>query len=128
MARKEFPRSVKVAAVKRAMRDGEVYCEQCGVMTKGRFEIDHDKEDYFGGEPTLENAKVLCISCHSAKTAKNAKIIAKTRRLEASNVGATRPKGQIKSRGFPKKQRKEKIALPPRRGIYECEEETKKEP
>jgi 5-methylcytosine-specific restriction endonuclease McrA len=124
MARKEFPRSVKVAAVKRAMRDGEVYCEQCGVMTKGRFEIDHDKEDYYGGEPTLENARVLCVACHSSKTAKNAKIIAKTRRLEASNVGATRPKGQIKSRGFPKKERKEKLAYPPRRGIYEAEEET----
>jgi hypothetical protein len=124
MPRKEFSRSIKVAAVKRAMREGEVYCEQCGVMTKGRFEIDHDKEDYYGGEPTLENARVLCISCHSSKTAKNAKIIAKTRRLEASNVGATRPKGQIKSRGFPKKERKEKIAYPSRRGIYTVKEET----
>ena len=127
MARKEFPRSVKVAAVKRAMRDGEVYCEQCGVMTKGRFEIDHVKEDYYGGEPTLENARVLCISCHGAKTATNAKTIAKTRRLEAANVGAARPKGQIKSRGFPKKERKEKLAFPPRRGIYEAKEETDQE-
>ena len=127
MSRKEFPRSVKVAAVKRAMRDGEVYCELCSVMTKGRFEIDHIKEDYYGGKPTLENAQVLCISCHSAKTVKNAKIIAKTRRVEAAHVGAARPKGQIKSRGFPKRERKEKLALPPRRGIYEVEEETSKE-
>lgn len=127
MPRKEFPRSVKVAAVKRAMRDCEVCCEQCGAMTKGRFEIDHVKEDYYGGEPTLENAQVLCRFCHSAKTAKNAKTIAKTRRLEANHVGAARPKGQIKSRGFPKKERKEKLAYPPRRGIYEVKEETNKE-
>lgn len=127
MARKEFPRSVKVAAIKRAMVDGEVFCEQCGVMTKGRFEIDHDKEDYYGGEPTLENARVLCISCHSAKTAINAKGIAKTRRLEAKNVGAARPKGQIKSRGFAKKERREKLPLPPRRGVYEREEKKQEE-
>lgn len=119
MARKEFSKSVKVAAIKRATRDNEVYCEKCGVLTKGRFEIDHIKEDFYGGEPVLENAMVLCLTCHRDKTSESAKPMAKARRLEAKNVGAIRPKGKIQSRGFIKKERREKIPLPTRRSIYE---------
>ena len=125
MSRKEFPKSVKVAAIKRATRDMEVYCEKCGVLTKGRFEIDHVKEDFYGGEPVLENAMVLCVSCHREKTSGSAKVMAKARRLEAKNVGAIRPKGKIQSRGFPKKEKREQIPLPTRRSIYESSEETK---
>lgn len=127
MARKEFSKSVKVAAIKRATKDNEVYCEKCGVLTKGRFEIDHVKEDFYGGQPTLDNAMVLCIECHREKTSGGAKTMAKVRSLEAKHVGAVRSKGQIKSRGFPKKERKEKLPLPTRRSIYEGSEETNQE-
>lgn len=69
MARKEFPKKVKVAALKRA--DGK--CEGCGQPLKpGRFQFDHIVPDGLGGEPTLENCKVLCsgsrASCHGIKT------------------------------------------------------------
>ena len=116
--RKEFPRSVKVAAIKRATVNNEVFCEECGSLTKGRFEIDHVKEDFYGGEPVLENAKILCIPCHREKTSGSARGMAKTRRVEAKHVGASRPKGTIKSRGFQKKERKEKLPPPPPRGLY----------
>lgn len=125
MARKEFSKSVKVAAIKRATKDNEVYCEKCGVLTKGRFEIDHIKEDFYGGEPILDNAMVLCIECHKEKTSGGAKTMAKVRSLEAKHVGAVRPKGKIQSRGFPKKEKREQIPLPTRRSIYESSEEAK---
>ena len=124
MARKEFSKSIKVAAIKRATRDNEVYCEKCGVLTKGRFEIDHIKEDFYGGEPVLDNAMVLCLICHREKTSESAKPMAKARRLEAKNVGAVRPKGKIQSRGFPKREKREQIPRPAYRSIYEDQEET----
>jgi len=127
MARKEFPRSVKVAAVKRAMVNGEVFCEKCGVLTKGKFEIDHIKEDFYGGQPVLENAKVLCIECHRDKTSTNAKTIAKTKRLEAKHVGAAKPKSKIRNRKVPKKETSGKMPLPPRRGIYKRVDEERQE-
>lgn len=40
MARREFPRAVKVAVIKRSTRDGAVYCEKCGALAK-RWQIDH---------------------------------------------------------------------------------------
>ena len=116
--RKEFPRSVKVAAIKRATVNNEVFCEECGCLTKGRFEIDHIKEDFYGGTPTLDNAKILCIPCHKEKTGAGAKGMAKTRKVEAKHVGAKKPKGTIQSRGFQKKERKPKIPPPPPRSLY----------
>lgn len=69
MARKEFTKKVKLAALKRA--DGK--CEGCGQpLQPGRFQFDHIVPDGLGGEPTLENCKVLCsgsrASCHGIKT------------------------------------------------------------
>ena len=87
MARKEFSRSVKVAVVKRCIRDGEVYCEKCGQMTKGRFEIDHVIPDALLGQPTAENAMLLCRPCHVEKTKTDVTKIAKARRNEASSLG-----------------------------------------
>ena len=127
MARKEFPKSVKVAAIKRATQGKEVFCEKCGVMTKGKFEIDHIKEDFYGGEPVLENAMILCVACHREKTSSSAKPMAKVRKVEAKHVGAIRPKGKLQSRGFPKKEKREQIPLPTRRSIYTGEETEEQE-
>jgi len=84
--RKEFPRSVKVAAIKRAMINGVVYCELCKLPAK-KWEIDHVKEDWLGGEPTLENAAVACVECHKRKTQADAPVRAKTLRVEAAALG-----------------------------------------
>jgi 5-methylcytosine-specific restriction enzyme A len=69
--RKEFPARVKFDALKRCSDErGIPHCEGCGVeLTAGNLAYDHDTPDGLGGEPTLENCKVLCIKvCHNAKT------------------------------------------------------------
>jgi 5-methylcytosine-specific restriction enzyme A len=71
--RKEFGAKVKAAALKRCMDEkGIPHCEGCGIeLTAGNIAYDHDTPDGLGGEPTLENCKVLCVKiCHKAKTFK----------------------------------------------------------
>jgi len=93
MARQEFPKSVKVAAMKRCMEaTGFPVCEGCGTMIKGRFfAFDHDNPDGLTGEPTLKNCKVLCSgftgSCHAVKTAEDVGNIARAKRREAKHLG-----------------------------------------
>ena len=119
MARKEFSKKIRVAVIKRAMKDnGIVYCEKCNLPAK-KFEIDHEKPDAMGGEAKESNAVLLCIPCHAEKTKVDVKTIAKSKRVEAKHLGAKVAKTQIKSRGFAKKEKKEKIPLPPRRGMFE---------
>jgi hypothetical protein len=57
------------------------------------------------------------------KNPKDASAIAQAKRREAKHVGAVKPKGQIKSAGFPKsdKPKTDKLALPPRRNLYEAD-------
>ena len=119
MARKEFSKSVKVAVIKRATVNGQIYCEACGCLVKGGFDIDHVRPDGLLGEPTLENAKLLCKSCHQEKTKSDVKSISKAKRVEAKHLGAVQAKQKIQSRGFPKREKKEKLGLPPRRAIFE---------
>lgn len=116
MARQEFPRAVKVAAIKRATVNGQVYCEACGCMTKGKFEIDHVRPDGLLGEPTIENARILCVACHKEKTKSDVRSIAKAKRVEARNLGIRKS-----GKGFPRRE-KEKLELTKvvsRRPMYE---------
>jgi 5-methylcytosine-specific restriction enzyme A len=69
--RKEFPRRVKALAFKRCCdANGQPHCEGCGIVLRaGDLHFDHIVPDGLGGEPTLENCKVLCIKiCHVKKT------------------------------------------------------------
>lgn len=70
--RREFPAKVKAAALKRCMdAQGIPRCEGhgCGVaLVAAMTNFDHDVADGLGGEPTLENCKVLCKTCHGLKT------------------------------------------------------------
>lgn len=125
MARRNFTKSIIVARIKAATKDGVVYCDGCGLMVKGGFEIDHIRADGLLGDPTFENSRLLCLPCHKEKTKDDVARIAKAKRVEARHLGAVRPKGKIQSRGFAKKERKEKIPLPPRRLMFaEGEEDT----
>jgi hypothetical protein len=79
--RHDFSAPVQRAARKRA----NGFCEGCGLPTGPHNppEVDHDKEDWEGGLPTLENAKVLGRKCcHRFKTA-----AATTRRAKADRAG-----------------------------------------
>jgi 5-methylcytosine-specific restriction protein A len=121
MARREFPKSVKVAAVKRATTYGEVYCEQCGVLCKSKWEIDHVIPDGLGGEPTLANAKVVCLECHAEKTKGDVGKIAKAKRCEARSLGIHKTTPRINSANTLRVARPDRQlkAMPPRRPMYE---------
>jgi 5-methylcytosine-specific restriction protein A len=67
MARREFPRSVKLAAFQRAK--GRCEAEGCGAkLMPGHYRYDHQLPDGLGGKPTLENCQVLCDDCDGPKT------------------------------------------------------------
>jgi len=119
--RQEFRRSVKVAVIKRATRDGVVYCEGdgCGLPAK-KWQIDHIRPDGLLGEPTIENAQLLCDVCFGVKNPKDTTAIAKAKRREAKAIGAVSPPAQpMKSRNALRtKDTVRKPSLPPR-CIYE---------
>ena len=118
MARRNFSKSVIVARIKAATRDNNVYCDLCGLPCT-KFEIDHIRADGLLGEPTFENSRLLCVPCHKEKTKEDVAAISKAKRVEARHLGAVKSKVKIQSRGFPKKEKKEKISLPPRRSMFE---------
>jgi len=99
MTRREFSKRVKRDAAMRA--NGR--CEGCGKkLGFGDHHYDHDNPDATGGEPTLENCRVLCIACHKAKTRElDLPRIVKSRgqRDMALNI---RPAPKLNSRGFDK--------------------------
>jgi 5-methylcytosine-specific restriction protein A len=112
--RREFPRKVRAAVIKRSMRDGVVYCELCGGVAK-RFQIDHIIADAHGGEPIIENAQLLCEVCFGEKNPKDTTIAAKLKRIENRHIGAHVAKQKLKSRGFARERKAPKIdksALP----------------
>lgn len=85
--RREFNKAVKLAAFQRC----KGHCELCTArLIVGKFEYDHVVEDTFGGEPTLENCKVLCSTCHGRKTGSRAAVIAKSNRIREKHLGIKR--------------------------------------
>jgi hypothetical protein len=101
--RREFTKAVKVEIIKRAIPQGTrapPWCEKCDAMAY-RFEIDHRDPDAMQidkSKPlTAAEGWLLCIPCHSEKTAKDVADIAKAKRREASHLGAKRDKQPIKS-------------------------------
>ena len=104
MARREFPRAVKVAVVKRATSNSSVYCEGCGALAK-QWQIDHRQPDGLLGEPTLENAQLLGWCCYAPKNAADTTAIAKAKRREAAHLNIRKPP-TLRSRGFDKRPRK----------------------
>lgn len=92
--RREFPKSVRLAAFARA----NGHCEDCTAkIGVGNVEYDHRIPDALGGEPTLENCVVLCRACHKRKsTTQDVPRIAKAKRQHEKHIGARpRPKRPI---------------------------------
>ena len=100
--RREFPTKVKLAAWERCGG----FCECCRAKIAGRKpEYDHILPDALGGEPTLDNCRVMCSKCHRLKTSgEDVPRIAKTKRTKRKAVNAW-PKASrpIQSRGFPRR-------------------------
>lgn len=115
MTRKNFPRAVKVAVIKRATKDGVVYCEKCGALAK-KFQIDHVRADGLLGEPVLENAELICDLCYGVKNPADTTAIAQAKRREAAHLGIRpAPTKPIRSAGFaPSKKAAEREARGPK--------------
>lgn len=118
MARREFPRAIKVAVIKRATRDSVVYCEACQLPAK-KWQIDHVRPDGLLGEPTIDNAQLICEACFGIKNPADTTAIARAKRREAAHIGArTVPVRKIANRGFAKSEKaarrveKPKLAMP----------------
>lgn len=88
--RREFSKQVRRDAFFRA--GGK--CEGCPAkLSVGKFHYDHDIPDGLGGEPTLDNCRVLCVACHGVKTRKlDVPAIAKTKRISDRAKGIKRPR------------------------------------
>src|SRR3546814_1057777 len=84
--RREFSARVRIAAYERC----NGLCEDCTArLMVGAFHYDHRVPDALGGEPTLENCRVLCRACPGSKTAgQDVPQIAKAKRQEARHIGA----------------------------------------
>ncbi len=54
------------------------------IVSKGRFRCDHVLPDALGGEPTFDNAQILCLQCDGVKTPRDQTRIAKTLRQETA--------------------------------------------
>jgi len=108
--RREFPRAVRVAVIKRATKDGKIICESCGAMTK-RFQIDHIRADGLLGDPTIKNAMLICEACWKEKNPADTRAIAEAKRREASHIGAEKPgKQKIPQRPGPEKKPPRELA------------------
>lgn len=113
--RREFPKAVKVAVVKRATRDGVVYCEKCGALAK-KWQIDHVIADALGGEPVIGNAELICEPCYSVKNPQDTTAAAKAKRREARALGVKpAPKAKIQSAGFTPAEPQRKASKPSER-------------
>jgi 5-methylcytosine-specific restriction endonuclease McrA len=91
---------------------------RCNSSLSRGVEFDHSISLAIGGDNSLENCRAVCLQCHKHKTRTNdVPRAAKTKRQSDKSKGIRRPKGQLKSPGFPKAEKPErtgKAKLPPR--------------
>lgn len=111
--RLEFSATTKRKAFDRAMANGGL-CEcRCGAaLQPPKVEYDHRIPCALGGDNSIANCMVLTAACHRTKTANED--VPRIRKADRQKVAAinAKPKGApITSRGFPAKQRVEKIPV-----------------
>jgi hypothetical protein len=91
---------------------------RCNADLARGVEFDHWDLAYNSQDGSIENCRAVCIACHRFKTSQHdLPKAAKTKRQSDKNSGVRRPKGQLKSAGFPKAEKPErtgKAKLPPR--------------
>jgi len=129
MARREFTPTVYAQIVHRAIVDGQIVCEGCGLfLGKKPYHVDHTRADGLEVDKTRKltaaDGKLLGVECcHKPKTKIDVGLIAEAKRIEAKHLGmTTRKPTPIKSAPFQKTEkamsRLAKPPLPPR-NLYE---------
>lgn len=104
MTREEFTLRVRSEAWLRA----KGLCHGCGgLLHPAKYEYDHIIPYFLTQDSSADNCQVLCLPCHrgeGGKTADDATIIAKVKRVEAKHNGTwPESKYKLKSRGFQKR-------------------------
>ena len=96
-------------------------CVLCGQQIRAgeKWVDEHLRALALGGSNDMDNRAPVHVACAKAKTNEDdLPRIAKAKRQKMAALGIRRNGPKIHSRGFPKKERREKPPLPPRR-IYE---------
>jgi hypothetical protein len=113
MSRKEFSRKVRQQVIDRA--NGQ--CERCKAALKpGEGEFDHVLAAALGGEATVANCQLLCLTCHrgpEGKTTQDVRRIREADRARDKHTGAVRPSSKLSTRDKRQPKRLTK-QLPPR--------------
>lgn len=109
MTRREFTRKTKAEAFARAAGK----CEICTArLMPGKFRYDHRLPDALGGEPTLDNCVVQCLSCDAPKTADDVRRIRKADRQRDYHTGASDKPSRLQSAGFRKAPKQNRASAP----------------
>lgn len=104
----------------RILRRFKMICQLSGLEIRpgDDWDLDHVIALTNGGENRESNLVPVLRDKHREKTKKDVAIKAHNDAAAKKHWGiAGKPKRKIQSRGFPKKPRKEKLPLPPRRGF-----------
>lgn len=96
-------------------------CHLCRLPIKQgeQWHVEHIIALACGGTDDDANMAPAHIDCHAPKTKADVRAAAKIKRVAARHIGAkAEPKQRIASRGFAKRERPERLPLPPRRPLW----------
>jgi hypothetical protein len=102
MARRK-PTPAKARAEAIARTNGICAVSGCG---KSIRDVDHTIPHFFTADDRPDNLTGMCVAHHREKTRQDIKAIAKVKRIIAKHNGLRKPKGTIRSAGFPKHLRR----------------------
>lgn len=129
MPRKEFSRKTRQQALQRAgylceavgSRYGFEESQRCNCHLSTGVQFDHVLPCEFGGDNDLSNCAAICIQCHKYATRNDVRQIRKSDRQRDKASGVIRAAGKIKSAGFPKPAKAERMTKPslPPRQLYQ---------